>query len=89
MTNLPSETDREPTWTSRYLSLLTARISVQKEYKSRIHRLWIPMAITDERGVPGPIDPEDTVNEFLSIARLVSEPDLARLYTYVLQHGPV
>lgn len=47
------------------------------------------MAITGEQGISGPIDPEDTVNEFLSIARLVSEPDLARLYTYVLQHGPV
>jgi len=47
------------------------------------------MAATNERIVPGPVDPEDTVNDFLSIAELVSEPDLARLYTYILQHGPV
>lgn len=47
------------------------------------------MATTNERIVPGPVDPEDTVNDFLSIAELVSEPDLARLYTYILQHGPV
>ena len=46
------------------------------------------MAATNERIVPGPVDPEDTVNDFLSIAELVSEPDLARLYTYILQHGP-
>lgn len=39
--------------------------------------------------VPGPVDPEDTVNNFLSVAELVTEPDLARLYTYILQHGPV
>lgn len=47
------------------------------------------METTNERVVPGPVDPEDTVNDFLSIAELVSEPDLARLYTYILQHGPV
>jgi hypothetical protein len=43
----------------------------------------------NERVVPGPVDPEDTVNDFLPIAELVTEPDLARLYTYILEYGPV
>jgi len=47
------------------------------------------MAATNERIVPGPVDPEDTVNDFLSVAELLSEPDLARLYAYILQDGPV
>jgi hypothetical protein len=47
------------------------------------------METQNGRVVPGPVDPEDTVNDFLSIAELVTEPDLARLYTYILQHGPV
>lgn len=47
------------------------------------------MATQNERVVPGPVDPEETVNDFLSVAELVTEPDLARLYTYILQHGPI
>lgn len=34
-------------------------------------------------------DPERAVNGFLSIARVLEEPRLARLYTFVLQEGEV
>lgn len=47
------------------------------------------MATQNERVVPGPVDPEDTVNDFLSVAELVNNPDLARLYTYILQCDPI
>ncbi len=47
------------------------------------------MATKNGRVVEGNVDPEETVNEFLSIAALVTEPNLARLYTFILGHGPV
>ena len=34
-------------------------------------------------------DPEETVNDLLTYAELLNSPKLARLYTYVLRHGPV
>ena len=34
-------------------------------------------------------DPEETVNDLLTYAELLNTPKLARLYTYVLRHGPV
>lgn len=47
------------------------------------------MVTKNGRVIPGPVDPEETVNDLLSVAELVTDPDLARLYTYILQHGPV
>lgn len=47
------------------------------------------MATQDDQIVPCPVNPENTVNDLLSVVTLVTEPDLARLYTYILQHGPV
>jgi hypothetical protein len=47
------------------------------------------MATKNGRVVPGSVDPEDTVNDFLSVAELVTDPALARLYTYILQYGPL
>jgi hypothetical protein len=47
------------------------------------------MAAKNGRIVPGPVDPEGPVNDFLSVAELLTEPDLARLYTYILRHKPV
>lgn len=35
------------------------------------------------------VDPEETVNELLTYAELLTSPRLARLYSYVLRHGPV
>lgn len=47
------------------------------------------MSAQNDRSTPIPIDPEEAVSDFLTVAELLNEPSLARLYTYVLQHGPV
>lgn len=38
---------------------------------------------------PSPSDPEDTFNDLLTYAELLNTPQLARLYVYVLEHGPI
>lgn len=35
------------------------------------------------------VDPEETLGDLLTYAELLKTPQLARLYIYVLQHGPV
>lgn len=47
------------------------------------------MAAQNDRGALGPADPEDTVTDFLTVAELLNEPELARLYTFVLRRGAV
>ena len=34
-------------------------------------------------------NPEETFNDLLTYAELLNTPRLARLYIYILQHGPV
>lgn len=46
------------------------------------------MAAQNDQIVPGPVDPEDSVTDFLTVAELLNEPQLARLYTFVLREGP-
>jgi len=43
---------------------------------------------TDDR-LTDAADPEETVGNLLTYAELLNTPRLARLYVYVLQHGPV
>lgn len=38
---------------------------------------------------PADPDVDGPVDEFVSVSHLIEEPGLARLYTYVLRHGPV
>lgn len=42
-----------------------------------------------ENHVSRPPDPEETFNDLLSYAELLTTPELARLYIHVLKHGPV
>jgi len=42
-----------------------------------------------ENHVSTPPDPEETFNDLLTYAELLTTPQLARLYIYILQHGPV
>lgn len=44
--------------------------------------------LTDNR-LTNTADPEETVADFLSYAKLLNTPQLARLYIYILQNGPV
>lgn len=43
---------------------------------------------TDDR-IPTASNPEETFNDLLTYAELLNTPRLARLYTYILQYGPV
>ncbi|WP_049929102.1 DUF7437 domain-containing protein [Halopiger goleimassiliensis] len=45
------------------------------------------MSVDDH--LASPRDPEGPVNDLLTYAQLLNSPQLARLYSYVLQHGPV
>lgn len=47
------------------------------------------MSAQNDRTTPIPVDPEDTVIDFLAVAELLNEPRLARLYTFVLRNGSV
>lgn len=46
------------------------------------------MVAQNEQSVPGPVNPEDSVTDFLTVAELLTEPQLARLYTFILREGP-
>lgn len=45
--------------------------------------------MSTDNGLIDTVDPEETVGDLLSYAELLNTPQLARLYIYVLQHGPV
>ena len=47
------------------------------------------MSARNDRLAQTPTDPEDTFNDFLTVAELLNKPELARLYTYILREGPV
>lgn len=45
--------------------------------------------MSTENHVSTPPDPEETFNDLLTYAELLTTPQLARLYIYILQQGPV
>lgn len=47
------------------------------------------MSAQNDHVSPAPTDPEDTFNDFLSVAELLNTPQLARLYIHVLRNGPI
>lgn len=47
------------------------------------------MATPDDRIVATQTNPEETFNDFLTYAELLNNPELARLYIFILRKGPI